>query len=490
MNLTQTLGWTLIHFLWEGTIVAILLASALVLLRRSWPRTRYAASCAAMVLMLAFAAGTFIEFQFSGRAPREAAGSFTPVFIDSAVRNAANATNASIPVVARGIVIADYLPLLVWAWFGGVIALGFRAFGGWMVASQFARRHTRPAEQYWQERFAALLKRLRISRAVKLAVTSTARVPAVVGWLKPVVLMPATVFTGLTVEQIEALIAHELAHVRRHDYVINLLQTAAETLLFYHPAVWWVGRCIRNERENCCDDLAVELCGNPATYVRALTDLEQLRGKTPAFAMAADGGSLLSRVERLLDLKSHVRSAPSGLLAAMGIAVLCISVIGVKASSFSRQSQSSPAPAREAAAAAPEVESPIELPPLAPEPPASLVIAEALQAPEAPPAPAAPPVPPVPPAQASQNSGDWLDEIEAAGLRDLKVEQLIALKIHGVDGKFIQDMRSLYPDITVNQILQMKIYGVTPAYVRDAKSRFKDLSVNQIIQLKIYNILK
>jgi beta-lactamase regulating signal transducer with metallopeptidase domain len=440
--------------------------------------------------------------------------------------------------VTREIAIANYLPLMVWAWFGGVVALSFRAFGGWMVASQLTRRYARPAKEDWQERFAALLKRMRISAPVKLAISTTARVPAVVGWLKPVVLMPATVFSGLTVEQIEALIAHELAHVQRHDYAINLLQTAVETLLFYHPAVWWVGRSIRNERENCCDDLAVELCGNPAAYVRALTNLEELRGRTPAFAMAADGGSLLSRVERLLELKSHIHSTPSGLLAAVGIAVVCISVIGVKASSFSQKPQSNPAPAREAA---PAIEAPVEPLPPVKAPAAVPLIA---QAPQAAPAPERAPAPRQAPPQA--NAPDWLDQIQAAGFRDLKVDKLIEMKIHGVDGKYIQDVRaagvdpsadklvemkihrvdgdyirqmqaagvqltvdkviemkihgvtpefirdikSLYPDITADKIVEMKIHRLTPADVRDAKSKFKDLTADQVIQLKIFNILK
>src|SRR5437763_1558840 len=137
--------------------------------------------------------------------------------------------------------------------------------------------------------------------------------------------MPATAFTGLSVEQIGALLVHELAHVRRHDDLVNLLQTVAETLLFYHPAVWWVSRSIRNERENCCDDLAVEICGNPVAYVRALTELEQMRGRTPRLAMAADGSSLLGRVQRLLRLDPSGNSVPSGLLAIIGIAVVCIS---------------------------------------------------------------------------------------------------------------------------------------------------------------------
>src|SRR6185295_8555391 len=133
-------------------------------------------------------------------------------------------------------------------------------------------RQTWPAEMAWEESFAALAERLAITRPVRLAVSTLAQVPAVVGWLKPIVLVPAGVFAGMTAEQIEALLAHELAHVRRYDYLVNLVQTAAETLFFYHPAVWWVSRQIRTERENCCDDLAVEVSGNTLAYVQALTE--------------------------------------------------------------------------------------------------------------------------------------------------------------------------------------------------------------------------
>ena len=131
--------------------------------------------------------------------------------------------------------------------------------------------------------------------------SAVAQTPAVIGWIRPVVLLPASALSGLEPGQIEALLAHELAHIRRHDYLVNLLQTAVETLLFYHPAVWWVGRQMRAERENCCDDLAVAVCGDALVYARALTELEQIRIAAPRLAMAANDGSLLNRVRRLLE---------------------------------------------------------------------------------------------------------------------------------------------------------------------------------------------
>jgi protein involved in polysaccharide export with SLBB domain len=139
--------------------------------------------------------------------------------------------------------------------------------------------------------------RLALDRAVRVIESSAVSVPVMVGWLKPIVLLPAVALSGLTPTQIEALIAHELAHVRRHDYVVNLLQAAVETLLFYHPAVWWVSKQVRTEREHCCDDLAVRVCDR-LVYVSALSDLAAMG--IPKTALAATGGSLLARVRRIL----------------------------------------------------------------------------------------------------------------------------------------------------------------------------------------------
>ena len=224
MNLTHALGWTLIHFLWEGALIAVLLAGAGAFLRHSGSQVRYAASCAAMTLMLVCAVATFVDLKFAG----------TPAHYSSAVPlNLGHGTEAPhTDSVSPVDVVGNHLPALVWALFGGVIALSIRSLGGWAVAERLARRHTRPAAAIWDERFSALAKRLRISIPVRLAVSALAQVPAVVGWVRPIVLVPASVFMGLPPEQIEALLAHELAHVRRHDYLVNLLQTAAETLFF------------------------------------------------------------------------------------------------------------------------------------------------------------------------------------------------------------------------------------------------------------------
>jgi beta-lactamase regulating signal transducer with metallopeptidase domain len=118
---------------------------------------------------------------------------------------------------------------------------------------------------------------LHVFKPVTLLESALVKVPTVIGWLKPVILIPPSALIGLTPQQFELILTHELAHIRRHDYLVNLLQTIIETLLFYHPAVWWVSLQIRCERENACDDLAVSLSSDPVIYARTLVEMERLR---------------------------------------------------------------------------------------------------------------------------------------------------------------------------------------------------------------------
>ena len=447
MSLTHALGWTLLHFLWQGALLAVLLAGALVLLRNAGSRIRYAMSCAAMMLMLVSAAATFVELKFAGRPAHRSAPAPVSVAYSTGGRGVDGVSAASAAV-------ADYLPGLVWAWIGGVIALSIRSFGGWAVAERYARRHTWPAESVWEERFAALARRLHISKPVRLAVSALAQVPAVVGWARPIVLVPASVFTGLTAEQIEALLAHELAHVCRHDYLVNLLQTAAETLFFYHPAVWWVNRTIRNERENCCDDLAVEVSGSTLAYVQALTEVEQMRHGTPRLAMAAAGGSLLNRIQRLLRTKQTASPSPSALLASIGIAATLL-VAGIVANGLAQRPEGAatvsqgPAPATPGSAR--------------PSPPAPKGVEE------------------------KKDSGGWLDEIQSEGYQGLNVDQLIALKVHGVNGEYIRQIRAAGLQLTADQLVAFRVHGVTADFINELKQvGLRDLKADDLVALRVH----
>jgi beta-lactamase regulating signal transducer with metallopeptidase domain len=470
MNLTDRLGWTLLHFLWQGGLIAVALAGARVLLRRNSANARYAAACAAMLLMVASAGATFISLApVEARAARRVVVSQAPLL----------QFPAPSPAPAQPDRFRQYLPVLVYVWFAGVCALAIRSTGGWMIVRRFKRDATTPADLAWQERLATVARRLSVTRPVQLCQSALAEVPAVVGFLRPVVLVPASALTGLTPRQLEALLAHELAHVRRHDYVINLLQTAVETVLFYHPAVWWVGRQMRAERENCCDDLAVQVCGDVLTYARALSRMEELRGQMPALAMAADGGSLLERVRRLVGGTDRNTANAADWLTAAAV-MLCATAVWaaphlyVPAKAFGQASLAHPAAyraeirpamvltARHVKAAA------VRMLPIAAQ------IAAAPQRAEA--------------SERASGEPDFMGSLSAAGYRDLSVDQLIALKQHGVTPEYIRDLKAAGYTPTVDQLIAFSIHDVEPETIRGMQALGYKLTADQVIAMQIHDV--
>src|SRR3974377_753606 len=194
-----------------------------------------------------------------------------------------------------------------------------------------------------------------ISRMIRYCQSIHLEVPVVVGWIRPVVLLPVSAITGLSQVQLEAVIAHELAHIRRYDAFVNLFQVAVETLLFYHPAVWWLGKRIRAEREHCCDDAAVAICGSPVTYARALARLAEMK-PSPQLAMALNGSPLVDRVARLLGSARDTRVLRAANLSA-GVFCLSVALLAGTASVGNAHKLSAqtphPAPAAPAADVAP-----------------------------------------------------------------------------------------------------------------------------------------
>jgi GWxTD domain-containing protein len=217
----------------------------------------------------------------------------------------------------------DYLPWLAPFWFAGVLFFQLRGVGSWLAARRLRRRGVCAAGTCWQELLLRLRDRVRLSRPVTLLESCLAEVPVVIGYVRPVILMPVGLLAGLTSEQVESILLHELAHIRRHDYLVNLLQIVVEGLVFYHPAVWWISGVIRAERENCCDDMVVAMQGDAFAYAAALTALEQNRGAMRETVLAATGGSLVKRVRRLLIQPEGPRAALTPVFSA---AVLTVAI--------------------------------------------------------------------------------------------------------------------------------------------------------------------
>lgn len=394
----QAVGWALVHFIWQGALVGVLTALALAALRRGAADVRYVVAAIGLSLMVTMPIVTGMQawrqaaapvvtpaavFRTGDASPAEdarttAAAAVVAAASDESAR--AGAASGAGPAVRSGV--EPWLPVMVLAWFCGVAVLTLRLLSGWVWVQRMKSHGAVAAEAGWQAMAARLARRLHIRRTIVLLESSLVDVPTVIGWIKPVVLMPASALAGLAPHQLEAILAHELAHIRRHDYLVNLMQSLVETLLFYHPAVWWLSRRIRTEREHCCDDLAVSLCGDPVTYAGALADLEEMVSASAAsrahrrrqLVMAADGGSLLQRVRRLLGAPCHAGREP-GWLAGSAAIVVMLSIAAGAVSSETPQAPSAPALSGTA----------------------GISITGGIQAPPIPPVPPAPPAPPAPP---------------------------------------------------------------------------------------------
>lgn len=298
----ERLGWMLVHFLWQGLAIAALYEAARrAMPRASSPQARYLLACAALAAMVAAPLVTWGILQPSSGTLQ----------IAHSVTSAPQPHAAPAPVPAATppalyedpATVAGPGQVLLWVvmlWLTGAVVFWVRLAGGWVVAARMRSMLVRSAPQEWQATLTELGVRIGLSHPVRLLISALVQVPMVVGWLRPVVLVPVGALAGLPAEHLEALLLHELAHIRRHDYLVNILQSIAEALLFYHPVVWWVSGHIRAERELCCDDLVVAVSGDALTYAHALARLESYRPAYSGAVVAATGGRLADRIARLL----------------------------------------------------------------------------------------------------------------------------------------------------------------------------------------------
>jgi uncharacterized protein (TIGR03435 family) len=323
------LGWTLVHFLWQGLAIAALYAGARACAKHSSPNRRYLLGCVALAAMLATPIATYSLLGSAERSlPIPSRTAVTNPHSDPGTTFAVTASESSSKSGAFASIWPErVLPSVVILWVAGTLVFWVRLVGGWITAARLRTQLTRSSPNEWQQTLDRLRTRLRVARPVRLLVSGLVDAPAVVGWLRPVVLVPIGALAGLPAEHLEALLLHELAHIRRHDYLVNVLQSIAEALLFYHPAVWWISGHIRAERELCCDDLAVAATGDAFTYATALADLESYRPAHARNALAANGGRLPDRIARLLGQarpETRMFSAPGAASAVLLAISTCV----------------------------------------------------------------------------------------------------------------------------------------------------------------------
>lgn len=295
------LGQTLFHFLWEGSAIALALTATLIFCTGS--RARYGLACAAMLAM-AIAFGVTLSHFWPMRTmyTRIPAGIG---FFAAIARHNARALPMQEPFSERAL---DEVPWLAPFWIAGAFAFQVRCLGSWLAAKRLRRVGTCAAPAVWQERTRELAGKLHLLRSVTLVESCLIEAPAVIGLLKPVILMPLGLLANMPGGQIEYFLIHELAHIRRFDYLANLLQSVVEGLLFYHPAMWWVSGVVRQEREKCCDDVVLQMKSDARSYAAALASLEEVRCARGA-ALAAAGGDLMGRIQHMLKPADPRRTA-------------------------------------------------------------------------------------------------------------------------------------------------------------------------------------
>ncbi len=517
----RRLGWALAAFLWQGTLVAAILFCVNGLLARKDPRARYAAGYAALLLMLLLPAATYLGHRETAAPRPELAGvSLAPTGDPSPHGFAAKRTAAGAAPESGGIArvfqasAAWLAPWIVPAWLCGVLLLSARFLAGWNAVRRLPLKGVRPAPAALEAVLGRLCARLGVDRPVLLLESARVSVPTALGVLRPAILLPVYAVTGLPPEAIEAVLAHELAHIRRHDYLVNLLQTAAETLLFYHPAVWWVSRRIRIERENCCDDLAVAATGDSRGYVRALVVLEEIRAPrlaAPGPAVAADGASLWRRVARLMPASSSpspslAEEAPRWLAGLLALAM--VATVGAAARSSFFQVSAAVAVGLPVPPAEPTSSVPVA--------PAAATQASRRQKEKS--VTAARRAAPVSGIAGGVTGGiaggvsggveegvaggvsggieggveaDGEDKKTASAQSEVRLspEDLASLRRHGVTPEFLAALAALgYKQASVQDLLALKIHGVTPEYISEMTALLGKQSLDEIVSLRIHGV--
>ena len=356
-NLVERLGWVLVHSAWQFALIALV---ALLLVQAT---RRYSAASRYWMLLLAFAAMvaspvvTLLVIPVDESIAEVAAttdqiGPAISAALPEQAVDARPVSDGDVPELQAMTTptlswqltvdhaVKPWLNVMVGIWGLGVLAFALRPMLSWHTVRRLRNVGVSPVPAAVAALLQQTSERIRLRQTVQVLQSTITRVPVVIGCLRPVILLPVSFIAGVPTSHLEAILAHELAHVSRHDFLVNLLQTLVETLFFYHPAVWWLSHRIRIERENCCDDLAVAAVGNRVEYGRALLALGELRGTSTALALGARSGSLLDRVQRLFRRDPAERTVGAGIVS-VGLLAIVLIALGVWNSTLAEKPRSS-----------------------------------------------------------------------------------------------------------------------------------------------------
>lgn len=308
-NLVSAFGWMIVHSIWQGALIAFLLSIILFLLNTRSAHVRYLVALGALLIFTSAAVRTFLDHY-------QPAKNNNIIESVSADRQEILPEDKSLlpgnyqpkePGVISRIdswfreYLHQYMPLIVFIYLLGVLFLTLKLTGGFLYTQRIKHYRVNEAESKYQTIVSRISSMLDIKKEVKLMESALVKIPQTIGYFKPVILFPLGTLTGMSSNQLEAAIAHELAHIKRADYLVNFFQSLLEVVFFYHPAVWWISSIIRDERENVCDDLAVDACGKPSALAKALVYIGYNKIETGfAVGLAGNQNKLKRRVTRMI----------------------------------------------------------------------------------------------------------------------------------------------------------------------------------------------
>lgn len=306
-SLVQVIGQTMLHSLWQGILVAGLLVLGWPFLRESTAANRYAIFTTALLVLFGMIVSTFAYLYGVTAGSAVEIGSI--VGTDLSYLTGVEMGQINGQPTSGGL----FFPLLVMVWIVGISVMSIRLILEWVYLERL-RIHALPLDESWQLELDKLANKLGLQEGIRLVQSKWVDNPVTIGMFRPMVLMPIGLVNGLSTEQVACILAHELAHIRRHDFLVNILQSIVETLLFFNPMVWWLSRHIREERELCCDDIAVGLTGDKRQLAYTLAKLEEWRMEVPSLALGFNSSpnKAIARIRRLIGQEGHAKVMTKG----------------------------------------------------------------------------------------------------------------------------------------------------------------------------------
>jgi bla regulator protein BlaR1 len=515
-SILRAVCWTLLHSLWQGLIVALVAGIILVLTKKASSALRYRLLCGLMALFLAVCGVTFYR-ELQPAATQPAASQSRPIVPQPALaakrtlpvattttsstttpstlnQTAAHAMGAGIDSVVK--YFNEHASLVVLIWFLVFLTRFVKVLSGLVYAQRVRHYRTTPASPDWQARMTQLLDRLQLTRPVTLLESALVKVPMVVGYLKPVILVPAGMLTHLTAEQVESILLHELAHIRRRDYLFNMVQHAVDTIFFFNPALIWVSSLIRTERENCCDDIAIRETRSRRRLIEALVSFHEYDRSVNGYALAfADKeNAVVKRVKRIVHRQNHSLNAGERALLMVGLLILSAAFVMIPAPII-RQPELSPSsslapashltPSTRLATAShlslsshrvptsqldrePHLNRALRPDTTLPGSPKDTIDVDLLIK-----------------AKEHGVTDEYLQDMRDLGYKPLSLEKAIRLVDHGVTADFIRDLRKLgYTDLPLDQVIKLVDHGVTSDFIKEIRDAgFPSISLEKAIKL-------